>query len=288
VIEPGIHTMSAERYHADPCEQPSLSASIAHLLVNQTPLHAWANHPRLNPGMEREEKGHYDLGTVAHSLILEGNDERVKVLDFDSWRKKEAQEERDAARRKGLVPLLEKDWERVRVMVEAVRLQLEARDDEIPLFTGGKAEQTLIWEEGGIWCRARLDWLRDDYAAIDDLKTTGRSANPLTWSRRTLYDIGADIQVAFYLRGVKRLTGKTPEWRYVLLENQAPYALAVVSLAASALELGQAKVDRAIERWRDCLKTDFWPGYPSSVYYAETPAYEELRWLEQDGEALAA
>jgi hypothetical protein len=39
---PGIHEVDAETYHSDPVEVPSLSASIAKLLVNSTPLHAWA------------------------------------------------------------------------------------------------------------------------------------------------------------------------------------------------------------------------------------------------------
>jgi len=288
VIEPGIHTMSAERYHADPCEQPSLSASIAHLLVNQTPLHAWSAHPRLNPGFAREEKAQFDLGTVAHSLILEGNDDKVRVLDFPDWRKKDAQEERDAARRKGMIPLLEKDWIRVQAMVAGVRLQLEARDDDPPLFSNGQAEQTLVWEERGVWCRARLDWLHDDFSAIDDLKTTGGSANPPEWSKKTLWSIGADVQVAFYLRGIQRLTGRRPFFRYAVIEAQQPHALSVVSLDESALALGRSKVDHAIKTWRECLKTNHWPGYPQPVYFAESTSWEEARWMERHGEALAA
>jgi PDDEXK-like domain of unknown function (DUF3799) len=280
--------MTAEVYHDDPCPQPSLSASIAHELVNLTPLHAWTAHPKLNPGFTREEKSHYDIGSMVHSLVLEGNADRVHVVNADDWRKKVAQEERDDARERGLIPLLEKDWTRVVDIATTIRAHLAARDDEPPLFTDGKPEQTLVWEERGVCCRARLDWLRDDFQTIDDLKTTARSANPLQWSRNTLWSIGADIQVAFYLRGLKRLTGVDAQFRYVLAETVPPYAVASVALAASALELGQAKVDRAIDRWRECLKTGRWPGYPGSTYYAETPAYEEMRWMEQDAEAATA
>lgn len=280
--------MPAERYHADPCEVPSLSASLAHLLVNHTPRHAWAAHPRLNPMFEREEKATFDLGNVSHALILEGSTERVVTVMADSWRTKDAQAERDAARSDGMIALLEKDWGRVEDMFEAVRLQLEARNDVPPLLTAGKPEQTLVWEERGVMCRARLDWLRDDYLAVDDVKTTGRSANPLQWTRNALWSMGADIQTAFYLRGLKKLTGQDAQFRFVVIENTPPYAMSVVSLASSALELGQSKVERAIERWRDCLRTDVWPGYPPAVYYAETPAYEEMRWLEQDAEAITA
>ena len=41
----GIFTIPAADYHADPCEVPSLSASIASLLVNRSPFHAWSAIP---------------------------------------------------------------------------------------------------------------------------------------------------------------------------------------------------------------------------------------------------
>lgn len=280
--------MPAHRYHADPAETPSLTASIADRLVNQTPLHAWAAHPRLNPDFEREEKAAFDVGSLVHALVLEGDNSKVHVVYADDWRTKDARTERDEARDLGRIPILQKDWKRIETMVGTIRAQLVERADEPPLFTDGKPEQTLVWRERDVTCRARLDWLRDDFLAIDDLKTTGASANPLRWGRRTLFDIGADIQVAFYLRGLKAVTGVDATFRYVLAETKQPYALAVVSLASSALELGRAKVDRALQLWRECTKTGVWPGYPTGIYYAETPAFEEMRWLEHDGERMAA
>src|SRR5690242_20841585 len=114
MVNTGVHTLPAEQYHADDiADRPSLSASIAHLLVNQTPWHAWAAHPKLNPHYERVERDIFDLGNVAHQLILEGDAERVAVIDCSDWRTKDAREQRDEARAEGKVPLLRKDWERV-------------------------------------------------------------------------------------------------------------------------------------------------------------------------------
>ena len=45
--EPGIHVWSHEEYLSDPCPEPSLSRSIADILMAQSPLHAWCAHPRL-------------------------------------------------------------------------------------------------------------------------------------------------------------------------------------------------------------------------------------------------
>jgi hypothetical protein len=277
----GIFTMTPEHYHADPASVPSLTASIAHLLVSRSPLHAWTAHPRLNPAYERREDDKFDVGNVAHAVILEGRD-IVYVVHADSWRTKDAKESREYARSIGKVPLLATQREAVDALCDAVRQQIEALHVEPPLFSDGSPEQTLVWEEdGGIMCRARLDWLRSDLRAVDDLKTTSRSAHPVAYARR-LYDVGGDIQAAFYLRGVRALTGATPVFRWVVAETEPPYAISVITPGADVLALGEAKVEHALGLWRRCLETGEWPGYPSQVHVAELPAWEEARWIERE------
>jgi hypothetical protein len=285
---PGIHAITPEEYHQDPCTVPSLSASIADKLVNATPMHARWAHPRLNPSFERAEKPEWDQGNLAHTLLLEGHAERVQVLDFNDWRTKDAKAARDEAYEADLIPVLAKTYERVEVAVAAIRAQLMARDIEIPLLTGGKPEQMLVWEERGVTCRALVDWLHDSFLAIDDLKTTSGSANPVIWSKRQLKTVGADIQVPFYCRGVKALTGKEPEFRYIIAELEPPFAISAVALAPTWMELGEAKVERAIERWRECTEHDDWPGYPAATYYAEAPAWAELEFMELDAEVMTS
>ena len=278
-LGPGIHDITAADYHADPAAEPSLSASVAHLLCARSPLHAWSAHPRLNPDHERVERTVFDIGTVAHAALLLG-EASCYVVDAPNWQTKAAKEERDRARELGLTPLLACQWADVEAMVAAVRPQLEAFDAEPPLLTDGKPEQTLIWQEDGVTLRARADWLHDDFTAIDDLKTTSGSAHPQDWTRRRLWDIGADIQAAMYVRGLRALTDADPQFRFCVVETSPPYAVSVVGLAPSALELANEKVAYAIARWRECMATGEWPAYTSRVAYAETPAWQEASWLE--------
>jgi len=93
----------------------------------------------------------------------------------------------------------------------------------------GKPEQTLVWDEDGVTCRSRIDWLRDDYSAIDDIKTTAHGADPDLFSRKTIYSYGYDVKAAFYLRGVKAVSGVDAEFRWLALETTPPYVLTVVS-----------------------------------------------------------
>lgn len=276
----GIHDgIPADTYHTDPAEQPSLTASIASILCQRSPRHAWAAHPRLNPDHERAEEPKYDIGTAAHALLLEGAD-ICHVIDAADWRTKAARDARDAARESGRIPLLFDQWIRVQQMIDAVRPQLDAIDATPSLLSDGRPEQTLIWKDHGVLCRGRLDWLRDDRQAIDDLKTTAGSANPLDWASRRLWDIGADLHAAFYIRGLKALTGTDPQFRFVVVETQPPYAVSVVSLTPAALTLANEKIDWALRTWRDCLATDTWPAYTPQVAYATPPPWEETRWLE--------
>ena len=278
-LDVGIYDMPAATYHADPCEAPSLSASIATRICLASPLHAFHAHPRLNPAAVDEESDAFDLGTAAHALLLQHNRD-VVIIQADNWRTKDAREARDHARAAGQIPLLARVWADVLEMATTAREQLDAHTDGgAAMFLDGQAEQTLIWREDDLWCRARLDWLRP--GAIDDYKSTSASANPDTWSR-TLFSHGFDLQAAWYLRGLRALTGIDAIFRFAVQETSPPYALSVVGLGPDALLLAEKKCLYALEVWRAGLATGDWPGYPTRTAWATLPAWEEARWLEKE------
>jgi len=279
-LTPGVYRIPAALHHADPCPEPSLSASIIKLICLESPAHAWAAHPRLNPNFQRENGEHFDIGTAAHAVLLEG-EAAVQIIDAPDWRTNAAKSQREIARIDGRIPLLAKTWTDVQAMVKTARVQLgkHNRDGGWLMFTDGEPERTLIWQEDGIWCRARLDWLRP--GAIDDFKTTGASANPDTWTR-AMFNAGTDIQVAWYLRGYKAVSGEDVMFRFAVQENYPPYALAVIGLGPDALVLAEKKVLYALEVWARCLKKRDWFGYPRRTCYATLPQWHEAWWLEKE------
>jgi hypothetical protein len=283
----GIVSIDAATYHADLLgDQPTLSASIAKILVNQTPLHARAQHPRLNPSFERKTEEKFDLGVACHALLLEGRN-AVAIVEHDSWRSNDSQTQRDEARANGQIPLLGKHWDELDAMCKAIREQLDALDVQPTPLTNGKPEQTLVWEDNGVLCRALVDWLHDDFRTIDDVKSTRASANPKAW-KRTLFGIGAEIQAAMYRRAVKAIAGIDPEFRFIVCETTPPYAVSVVGLPPAALALANDKLDYALATWKRCLANDDWPGYPRQVCYVDTPSYVEYAWLEKEAMEVAA
>lgn len=285
IATPGIYTLPAAVYHADPCPEPSLSCSIAKRLCLDSAAHAYQAHPRLNAAAEEEDAEHFDIGTVAHALLLEGL-HNVVVIDFPDWRTKAAKAARDQARAEGKTPLLAGKWADVEAMVAAARGQLDRhRDGGAAMFTAGRPEQTLIWieqqrGEPDVWCRARLDWLRP--GAIDDYKSTSATANPETWTR-TMFAAGFDLQAAWYLRGLKTLTGLDDAiFRFAVQETYPPYALSVIGLGPSALILAEKKIRYALEHWRASVVSGDWVGYPRRTCYADLPATHEAWWLERE------
>lgn len=290
ITAPGVYDLPADDYHADPCPAPSLSSSIAKVLLDRTPRHAWLAHPRLNPAFEREHKAAFDLGSAAHDLLLFGEG-RFAVIDAADWRTRAAKEARDDAYERGLIPLLVEQMERVEAMVASARLQLDHHEQASDAFTVGDPEQTLVWQEDGVWCRCRLDWLPHNASTVFfDYKTTGESAHPDEWGTRQLFNLGHDVQAAFYRRGIRTVLGiENAHFWFVVQEVGPPYALSVVAPTPAALAMADRKVTEALRMWRWCLQNDRWPGYPNQTAFVDPPAWQEKKWLDRedrDGTAI--
>lgn len=283
VTAPGLYPdIAAETYHADPCPAPSLSNSIAKLLLGQSPRHAWFNHPRLNPRFVAENKVAYDIGTAAHAYLLEGRS-IIEVIDAADYRTKAAQEARDRAYAAGKTPLLLRQWGDVQAMATAARAQLDAHEEAREAFTDGTPEVTLVWREGEIWCRCRLDWLpngRDGAAVIFDYKSTSGSAHPDAFER-TISERGYDLQAAFYSRGIRAVLGVEAQFYFICQETYGPYALSVVGVTPQVIEPAMEKVAKAIRAWDWCLKHDSWPGYSSRIAWAQPMPWQLARWEDQ-------
>ena len=275
IDKPGIYDMPLTEYIADPCIEPSLSASVAHTLITESPIHAFVQHPRLNKGVIESGSTKMDIGTIVHGLVLEGDESRLVIVEADDWRTKVAKETRDAARLAGLVPVLAGDMGMIREIAAAARSAI-ANSELREAFTpeAGKAEQTLLWQEGDIWLRSRPDLLTNDHRLIIDLKTTAGSAEPSAWMR-TMLGNGNDLQAVLGLRGIKKLKPQSRcQFVFWVVEQNTPYASSFVGLSPQFLEMSEHKLERAIRLWSDCTMTNCWSGYPSQVCWVEPPNWE--------------
>lgn len=279
-MKPGIHTISETAYHADPCPAPSLSSSIAKILLAQTPRHAWMAHPRLNPNFEPETSSEFDIGSAAHALLV-GAGRDIVAVEADSWRSSAAKEARDRARADGKIPLLPSQYTNVVAMAAAAQAQLAHHESRAFLDAANLSERALIWQEGKTWFRARPDRMRADGKIIWDYKTT-TNAHPDAFARK-IYDMGYDMRAEFYCRGLARVLGtEAPAFHFIVQEKEPPYALSVVALTPGANGMADRKVETAIRIWRECVEANSWPGYPSCICHVDAPGYSEKSWLDRE------
>lgn len=269
-------------YIADPCPEPSLSATIANILITESPIHAFVKHPRLNKGHLDSGSNKMDIGTIVHGMVLEGDESRLVIVEADDWRTKVAKETRDEARRVGLVPVLAGDMDMIREIAAAAKSAI-ANSELAEAFTptAGKPEQTLLWQEGECWFRSRPDWLTNDHRLIIDLKTTAGSAEPSQWIR-TMLGNGNDLQAVLGLRGIKKLKPQSRcQFVFWVVEQNPPYASSFIGLSPQFLEMSEHKLERAMRLWSDCTMTNCWSGYPSQVCWIEPPSWEWTREQEK-------
>lgn len=268
-------------HHADPCETPSLSPSIAKVLLDASPLHAWQRHPRLG-GTPREATATFDHGHLVHALVL-GRGAEIVTVDAEDWRTKAAREARDAARDAGKIPVLAGDLDAAQEGATKIRERLADRG--LPLL--GRSEVTAVWQEpvlgGSIWCRGRMDHV--DSPQIVDLKTA-RSAHPRACVRHVI-EYGYDVQAAAYSRALvavnPELEGRV-DFVFAFVETDPPYAVHCCRLDAMMREHGERRWVRACESWGWCLSRDEWPGYSTGIEYLEAPPWLLSRMEEGNDE----
>ena len=270
--------VSMEAYTQDKLgDQPTLSAGLAQTLLTRSPLHAKWSHPRLSPDYETQEKTVYDIGTSAHALLLEGSDKCIAWMHYDDYRKKEAQEAKAAARLQGLTPVLAKYQKPLGDMVEAAKAYI-SKTELAGIFDNGEPEITGLWDERGVWCRMRIDWLSKDRRVMLNYKTA-RSAQPDQFIR-AMPGLGYDLSAVFYERGMKMLGHDAQEF-FFAQEITPPYACSLVGLSPALRDIAERKRDFAMTLWAGCLKDNKWNGYPSRICYAE-PTPWQLAQHEED------
>ena len=267
-IEQGLYISDADL----PASSPRLHQSIATVLVNRSPLHAWHRHFHPEP----EE---YDAvtmrGLIAHSLLLGGG--RIYPIEADDWRTKAAKEARNAALRDGKLPILAHKLADAVELHKRVLLELKARG----IVLSGWNEVIVKWESpGGVLCEGRIDHLiiESGSALILDFKFCASAVKKACENR--FIEFGYDIQHAAYVQAVEtnypHLAGRV-EMKFIFVEVDPPHAIREMPVAGSMRTSGQWRWGKACEVWQGCLekygtKTP-WPAYADDGEPAECPTW---------------
>lgn len=277
-------------YHADPCATPSLSKSIAKVLLAESPLHAWTIHPRFGGQVNDVDEGENDTdalkdGKIIHKLLL-GKGADVEVIHADNFRTKVAQTQRDEAKAAGRVPMLARKYGDLVEAADTIKGNLHAEfgiDLDDP---DGESEVAIEWTEDGVHgpivCRCRMDRVHFSTGLIFDVKKIF-SAHPDVCGKQAV-EYGHDIQDAAYRRALEKLrpelAGRT-EMLFINVEVKPPFAMYPGPLDGELRDLGQRRWERALFVWEECLRTGRWPAYTNRITPIQGPGWAVTRWQER-------
>lgn len=241
--------MTNAEYHAD----PAISKSDLDL-INRSP--SYYKYVKENP---KEQTAAMLLGSAAHKLVLEPKsfDEEYAVAPIVDRRTKQGKEmwEKFITESNGKTVIDSAAYASAQLMASAVMEHpIAAR-----LLQGGQAESSHFWEENGVKCKCRPDYLKEDIKCVIDLKTT-LNASPESFTK-SAYDYRYHVQAAWYLRGLRECGIDVENFIFIAVEKEPPFTVCVYTADDLMLKLGS---DTALENFRtfcECSRSGNWYGY---------------------------
>jgi len=256
MITPGVHFGLDERlYHAD----NSLSSTGARKLLESPAKYKYSlDRPQ-------EHKDAFSLGTAVHTRIL-GTGATIVTYPPEHLTPSGAVSTKQATiawaeeqRAAGNVVIAPSQARQVDGMAEAVLAHTDARK---VLETIAGREVSVFADIDGVPVRARFDIY--DGVNGGDLKSA-RDASPNGFNR-SVASYGYHIQEFFYRAVHRAVAGDELEsFKFVVVENSAPYLPAVYDLDFMWEEIGRDKTREALDTYRKCAATGVWPGYGSAT-----------------------
>jgi exodeoxyribonuclease VIII len=242
-------------------------------LVNISPAHyrSAKSTPRdeATPAMK--------IGTLVHTAILEPHrfeESYILAPDADrrtkdgkaSWEAVES-----AARELGKIVIKPSELENIKGMKESV---FAHRSGSAAIKAGGLIEASLYaTHENGVRLRGRPDLISKGNAIID-VKTCAKGAGGKAEFAKSVANFRYDVQAAFYL-DLAALVGMPKEaFVFLVVEKEAPFAVAVYQLDTESVEAGRQQYLRNLTMLSECMSFDEWPAYSSEVEVISLPKWK--------------
>jgi hypothetical protein len=164
----------------------------------------------------------------------------------------------------GKLILAAKDIRNINNMVRIMR----AKKSAMKYIANGWPEKAMLWYEPqfDIWCKGKVDWIREDGDALVDLKKTQKATQWAVMGAINRY--GYNFQAFHYMRGFETITGKRPsEWVWIFSEIDPPNECN--TYVADPLEIEEAEytVLEWYDQWAYHYHKGDWFGYADDVIY---------------------
>tara|TARA_R110002020_G_scaffold2532_3_gene12140 strand:- start:2423 stop:3262 length:840 start_codon:yes stop_codon:yes gene_type:complete len=122
------------------------------------------------------------------------------------------------------------------------------------LLSGGTAEYVDVWEEQGVNCKGKYDYITMD--KIIDIKTTSNTCEKDKFID-TAEKYGYFRQAAFYLDGAWSHNEKAPrEFYFIVIEKTPPYLFNVFIVGEDSYYKGRTEYKKRIKNYKDYIIGD--------------------------------
>jgi len=301
IQDPGFYNISLDRHHSQPCLGPSVTSGVLRKMELATPNDVWA-FSKLNPDRwEQDDKTALRLGRAMAAYVEGGMDEVSKhflLLPEDKPRKPTpAQIEAYNAGR--ITPANEASvtfWKKVdadpRDPISNADLKMIrdmgkvlAADPAASAVMGGIPEITMAWrdEQTGLWVLARPDTISFD-GSCSDYKKINTQGNPFNYRLvdQRIEKHGYHQQMALASEGLERLGVGWPQSVGIVAQWDAqPHHVILREILEEDLRIGQFQNRRALDRFHECLTSNYWPGPGSDVGAYQMSDWMRKRMLEE-------
>lgn len=221
----------------------------------------------LHAQLHRNEKACLDLGNATHVAVLEPD---RYANTFTTWTRRT--EGGNAAPRNG------KHWDAFQLEnpgktiltydqnAAAVAIADAVRGHELaaPYLAAGEPEVTIEWRLdealGAIAAKGRVDWMTivDGKPVLVGLKTT-RDCRHFAFAKQAA-NLGYHMQWAYYFDGFKANRRIEPKVIEIVVETEAPHAVAVYNIPSDIIEQGREDYWELAKQLAECEVRGSWPG----------------------------
>ena len=265
-----------------------INRSFLHEMVDRSPGHA--KYKEENQEITESLR----LGDAFHAAILEPErfEKEYVVLPVNCKpRSGEGMKDRKAAfeagaEEKGQTIIQPADRDNIKEMAAVI----QGNQDVLDIMTDGVTELSGYFTdpEYDVLVKIRLDFINQKDNIIIDLKSCA-DAREFPF-RSSGYNHGYDMQAFMGLYGVTQITGiPHNDFTFICVESKGYHGLDIYQADLEMLDTGYKKYKKAMTLYKQCLESDKWPGYDSTIKLLGSPAYaKEQREIEviYDGDPI--
>lgn len=246
--------------------------------LDKSPAHyraAIEHEKQVTPALQKS----FDRGKAFDLLIIDGqeafNDKVIIEPDmhkatkaYKSWKKHLA---------KGTIALSEQEYN----FCLKMREQAFKKEQFSKIFDApGHAHRAIVWQDRGtgIWCKAEIDWITADGTVVD-LKSAADAG--FWFFQRQARRLGYLNQGAYYMDGLSAVTGIAhTQFLLAVVEVEPPFESHVFRPTLEQLSQAQDQNEDRLNRLKECLENDSWPGYPDEIIDLDSGQYETFNDLD--------